>query len=34
MKILLIGFAKITYMPYLNFYLSVLEGTGGGDTYY
>ena len=28
MKILLIGFAKITYMPYLNFYLSVLEGTG------
>ena len=28
MKILLIGFSKITYMPYLNFYLSVLEGTG------
>ena len=28
MKILLIGFAKIAYMPYLHFYLSALKSTG------
>ena len=28
MRILLIGFAKIAYMPYLSFYLNALVGTG------